>query len=86
MYIAVNLKSQLSIVLPIGRYVAEVHHIQLYGSFGKYTHRLRERDVDNKDKQNFDMVLNVLRCAPLLKNLPGALTTKHYVELIQCIQ
>ena len=41
--------------------------------------------MDHKDKQNFDAVLNIIRCAPLLQNLPDALATKHYVEIIQCL-
>lgn len=88
-HIAVKLKSRLlkpSIVLPMGRYVAGVHHIRLIQTtFGKDIHGLRERDVDHKDKQNFDAVLNIIRCAPLLQNLPDALATKHYVEIVECL-
>lgn len=46
-------------------------------TFGKDIHGLRERDVDHKDKQNFDAVLNIIRAAPLLQKLPDALATKH---------
>ena len=86
MHIAVKLKCWLlkpSIVLPMGRYVAGVHHIRLVQTtFGKDIHGLRERAVDHKDKLNFDVVLNIIRCAVLLQNLPDALATKHYVEII----
>ena len=62
-HIAVKLKSRLlkpSIVLLMGRYVAGAHHIRLIQTtFGKEVHGLRERDVDHKDKQNFDAVLNI---------------------------
>ena len=88
-HIAVKLKCRLlkpSIMLPMGRYVAGVHHIRLIQTtFRKDIHGLRERDVNQKDKQNFDTVLNIVRCAPLLQNLPDALATKHYVEIIQCL-
>ena len=52
---------------------------------GKGRHSLRERDVDHKDKQNFNAVLNIIRAAPLLQKLPDALATKHYVEVMQCV-
>lgn len=88
-HIAVKLKSRLlkpSIVLLMGRYVAGAHHIRLIQTtFGKDVHGLRERDVDHKDKQNFDAVLNIIRCAPLLQNLPDTLASKHYVEIIECL-
>ena len=41
--------------------------------------------MDHKDKQNSDAVLNIIRCAPLLQNLPDALATKYYVEIIECL-
>jgi len=88
-HIAVKLKSRLlkhSIVLPMGIYVAGVQHLRmLHSNFGKDLHGLRERDIDSKDKQNFDAVLNIIRAAPHLLKIPDALATKHYIEVIQCV-
>ena len=48
-------------------------------------HRLRERDLDYKDKQNYDAVLHTIRASELLNNIPDATGTKCYIELMQCI-
>ena len=73
---AVKLKSRLlkpPVVLPMGGYVAGVHHLRLVQvSFGKDQHGLWERDLDHKDKQNFSAVLNIVRAAPLLQKIPDA--------------
>ena len=51
-HIAVKLKSQLlkhSIVLPMGKYIADVQHLQmLLVNFGKDLHGLRQRDIDSR--------------------------------------
>ena len=79
-HIAVKLKSRLikpSIVLPMGDFVAGVHHLQILQTmFGKDVHGLRERDIDHKDKQNFDAVLHIVRALPFLDQLPDAAATK----------
>ena len=60
-HIAVKLKSRLlkpSIILPMGCYVAGVHHLRTVQiTFGKDIHGLREKDLNHKDKQNIDAVL-----------------------------
>ena len=88
-HIAVKLKSRLlkpSVVLPMGGYVAGVHHLRLVQvSFGKDQHGLRERDLDHKDKQNYSAVLNIIRAAPLLQEIPDAVATKQFVDVIQCV-
>ena len=44
-----------SIVLPIGKYLAGIHHLQLAtSSFSKDQHGVRMRDINHKDKQNFE--------------------------------
>lgn len=73
-HIAVKLKSRLlkpSCLIPMGGYVAGIQHLRmLQVSFGKDEHGLRERDIDHKDKQNFNAVLNIIRASPLLQNIP----------------
>ena len=68
----------------MGDFVAGVHHLQILQTmFGKDVHGLRERDIDHKDKQNFDAVLHIVRAVTLLDKLPDAAATKEFVFLIQ---
>ena len=85
-HIAVKLKCRLlkpSIVLPMGSYVAGVHHLRIVKKmFQKDIHGLQERDID---KQNFDAVLHIIRSLPCLEQLPDAAGTKQYITLMQCV-
>lgn len=66
-------------------YLASLHHLRMIQvAFGKDQHGLRERDIDHKDKQNFNAVLNIIRASPLEKILV-AVGTKHYIDMIQCV-
>ena len=62
-HLGVKLKSRLlkpSVVLPMGQYLAGAHDLRLVQTlFGKDIHGIRERDVNHKDKQNFDAVLHI---------------------------
>ena len=88
-HIAVKLKSRLlkpSIILPMGYYVAGVHHLRTVQiTFGKDIHGLREKDLNHKDKQNFDAVLNIIKVASVLKKVPDAVGTQVYIELMECV-
>lgn len=89
-HVGVKLKSRLlkpSIVLPMGpNFVACGNHIQMIRMvFEKDQHNLRERDVNHKDKQNFDAVLHIISSAHLLKRIPEAYGTYCYVAVIQCV-
>ena len=88
-HIAVKLKCRLlklSIVLPMGSYVAGVHHLRIVKKmFQKDIHGLQEHDIDYKDKQNFDAVLHIIRSLPCLEQLPDAAGTKQYITLMQCV-
>ena len=57
-HVAVKLKSKLlkpSVLLPMGRCLAGIQHLQMIQmSFGKDEHGLREKDIDYKDKQNYN--------------------------------
>lgn len=90
-HIAVKLKCQLlkpSVVLPMWSFVAGAHHfriLQLTVGKMKDIHGLRERDVDPKDKQNFDAVMHMIRAAPLLESIPDSVGTKTYIDLLECV-
>ena len=62
-HVAVRLKARLlkpSIVLPMGKYLDGMHDLRLVQhTFGKDLHGMRERDVNHKDKHNFDAVLHI---------------------------
>lgn len=62
-HIAVKLKSRLlkPSVLSMGLYTATGQYFQMFKkAFTKEEHGLREKDVDHKDKQNFEAVLKLL--------------------------
>ena len=90
-HIAVKLKSRLvkpSIVLPLGKYVAGVHHLRLvHRTFGKDQHGLRERDINHKDKQNYDAVLKITSNSfmTLLSQNPDAKGTSAFLDVIRCM-
>lgn len=83
-----QLKSRLvkpSIVLPLGKYLAGVHHLRLVQcTFGKEQHGLRERDIYHKDKQNYDAIMHMTSkaCMALLSQIPDAKGTH---EVIRCV-
>ena len=67
----------------MGRYVAGIQHLRmLQMSFGKDEHGLREKDIDHKDKQNYNAVLHIIRASHLLQNIQA---TKQFVDIIQCV-
>lgn len=88
-HVAVKLKARLlcpSIVLPLGRFLAGVHHLRiLFSTFGKDQHGLREKDINHKDKQNYDAVLHITsKCVmSLLGQIPDAQGTLMYLKLIR---
>ena len=63
-HIAVKLKARLlnpSVALAMGKYTATVKHLHLLKALlGKDQHGLREKDIDHKDRQNYDAVLVLL--------------------------
>ena len=70
----------------MGKYAAGVHHLHmLHANLGKDAHGLRARDIDRKDKQNFDAALNIIGAAPHLQKIPDALGTKYFIDVMQCI-
>ena len=87
-HIAVKLKSRLlnpSVRLKMGpNFEAGAYHLQqLYVKFGKEQHFLREKDLNQKDRQNFDAVQHIINACHLLQQIPGSFGTKCYVEIIK---
>ena len=88
-HIAVKMKSCLlkpSIVLPLGKYTAGMHSLSTIKTiFHKGEHRLREKDLNEKDKQHYESVMRITstsafdmikqnpRC-PWYLLLPGGIT------------
>ena len=87
-HLAVKLKSRLlkpNIALRMGDYTATGNHLQaLTRKFQKDQHGLRLRDINHKDKQNFQAVINITAASPLLSEVPQSDATKCYVELMRC--
>jgi hypothetical protein len=85
-HIGVKMKSRLlkpSIILPMGSYIATPAHLHiLVALHGKEVHGIRQKDLNHKDKQNFAAVENLIRASKHLSNIPDALGTKCYLELI----
>ena len=88
-HVAVKLKSRLlkpGIALRMGKFTATGDHLSaLTNKFQKDQHGLRLRDINHKDRQNFQVVTNITSAAHLLSKIPGASATKCYVGLIQCV-
>ena len=84
-HLAVKLKSRLlkpSIILPLGKYTAGGHHLRLlHNTFSKDQHGLREKDINHKDKQNFEAVLRITSDSvmQLLTNVRDAKGTSYDV-------
>lgn len=90
-HVAVKLKSRLikpSILLPLGKYAAGVHHLRLvHIHFNKDEHGLRERDINHKDKQNYEAVLRMTSSTmfSLLESIPDAKGTTAYLYALRCV-
>jgi len=88
-HVAVKLKSRLlkpQIVLPIGNYFVDCNHLHTLRSlYGKDKHGLRLKDINHKDKQNFQAVINITNTLDLLTCIPQANGTKSYVKVIKFI-
>ena len=88
-HIAVKMKSRLlkpSTILPMGDFTAGVHHLQiLVESFAKEQHGICHKDIDCKDKQNYEAVLRISSptALNLLKQLPDGRGTLQYLRVLR---
>ena len=72
----------------MGLCVAGAHHLCLIQkTFGKDEHGLRERDLNHKDKQNYEAVIHICSQSvlKLLQKIPDGEGTCAYIELIRYI-
>uniref|UniRef100_A0A1X7TPL7 Uncharacterized protein n=1 Tax=Amphimedon queenslandica TaxID=400682 RepID=A0A1X7TPL7_AMPQE len=85
-HVAVKFKTRLlkpSILLPMGDYIATSAHLHILTNiYGKEKHGMRRRDLDSRDKQNFAAIEHLMRASTLLENIPDAVGTKVYLEIV----
>ena len=83
-HVGVKLKAlKPSIVLPLGKFLASGRHLHLVLiTFGKDQHGLIIRDIDHKDKQNFDTVVHITSQSVLALLSKGTAT---FLEVLKCI-
>ena len=90
-HVAVKLKTRMtkpSIVLPIGKYLAGIHHLQLAtSSFSKDQHGVRMQDINHKDKQNFEAVMRITNPSFLkvLQQIPDSQGTVEFLQVLRCV-
>ena len=90
-HVGTKLRSRLltpSIILALGKYVAGAHHLQLVQStYSKDQHGLRERDIDCRDKQNFDSVLRITSSSVMaqISQIPDAKGTHVYLKALKAV-
>lgn len=88
-HVAVKLNSRLlrpSIILPLGKYIAGSHHLRIiHNTFSKDQHGLREKDINHKDKQNYEAVAQMTSDSVmgLLMHVPDAKGTIAYLKVIK---
>ena len=88
-HLAVKLKARLlkpSIILPMGKYLAGSYDLRfVQQTFGKDEHGVREKDVNHKDRQNFDAVLHITTesVISLVSKCPSAKGTATYLQIIK---
>ena len=74
--------------MPLGKYTAGGHHLRLlHNTFSKDQHGLREKDINHKDKQNYDAVLQMTSDSvmELLTDVPDAKGTIAYLRIMKLI-
>ena len=71
----------------MGHYLAGSHHLKILAkTFTKDQHGLRQKDLDHKDKQNFDSVTRITSPSvfEMLEKVPDAKGTLKYLQLLRC--
>ena len=90
-HVAVKLKTRMtkpSIVLPIGKYLVGIHHLQLaMEGFSKDQHGLQIQDINHKDKQNFEAVMRITHPTFLkvLQQIPDTQGTVEFLRVLHCV-
>ena len=90
-HLGVKLKARLltvSQILPMGKYSAIASHLHLVQvSYSKEHHKLRLKDLDHQDRQNFEAVSRITspNVLALLDTLPNGKGTKLYLQVVRSI-
>ena len=90
-HIAVKLKARLlnqSVDLVFGKYIAGFHHLNtVIESFGKDEHGMRLKDVNHKDRQNYDAVIHITSNSvkDILSTISDAKSTLIYLQFTRCV-
>ena len=90
-HLAVKLKARLlspSIILSVGKFLAGIHHLRLIQqTFGKDIHNMRAKDIDHKDRQNYDAAMHITSpdVLQMLSEIPDAKGTYIYLEVMRCV-
>ena len=74
--------------MPFGKYAASSQHLRVvYNTFPKDQHDLRERDINHKDKQNYEAVTRMTSdfAMEILMSIPDAKGTFVYLKLMKSI-
>ena len=88
-HVAVKLKTRLlkpSIILPMGNFTAGPHHLSLlYNNFEKDQHGMRLKDIDCRDRQNYEAVLHITSPSvfSILEKIPDAKGTIQYLRILR---
>jgi len=88
-HVAVKLKARLlkpSVVIPMGKYLAGSHHLHIVvDTYSKDQHGIRQKDLDHKDRQNFEAVTHLCSSSvlSLLEQIPDAKGTHQYLYIIK---
>ena len=88
-HVAVKLKARLlkpSVVIPMGKYLASSQHLHIVvDNYCKDQHGIRQRDLDHKDRQNFEAVTHLASSSvlSLLEQIPDAKGTHQYLCILK---
>ena len=70
----------------MGKYLVGSHHLKIVvDTFSKDQHGIRQRDLDHKDRQNFDAVTHITNPSviALLEQIPDAKGTHQYLGILK---
>ena len=77
-----------SIILPVGKFLAGIRHLRLIQqTFGNDIHNMRAKDIDHKDRQNYDAAMHITSpdMLQMLSEIPDAKGTYIYLEVMRCV-
>ena len=90
-HLAVKLKARLlspSMIFSLGKFLAGVNHLRLIQqNFGKDIHNTRAKDIDHRDRQNYDAAIHITSpdVLKILSEIPDAQGTYIYLKIMRCV-